>query len=344
MVYLREIIEKSKEILFQNNTIELVAYLYVSSPEKIAETEFNLSQDEKISVKCYKHEDIKPDCISSIINKPPIKGISAFSNIFKFSGLYLGAKDELWEMFLEKYNQSNLKQKYFLYKIEPRLKDRLKKETLPSENCYSGIIEVLLGYDKNIEEINNSIQAIIQSDKIDILDIIILEDVEKFLLKTSYDNKTPEEIIRIILQNFSNSVQKITTERRKGHNAFEIKDEYDVQDILYVIFKSIFVEMKCEDPIPKVGGQSTKIDFIFRKENILVETKMIKEKDMNEFGFIQELKIDFESYHKCQWLKKLFCFVYDPFRKTQDVSNFTDLNGKRMKDEHTFDVEVILVC
>jgi hypothetical protein len=116
-----------------------------------------------------------------------------------------------------------------------------------------------------------------------------------------------------------------------------------VQDVLYVILKSIFPTLRDEDPIPKVGAKSTKIDLILRNEKILIEVKMIKAKDSNETHFIEQLKVDFESYHECQWLDKLFCFVYDPFKKTKDLSNFNDLNGERKKGNHSFDVELIVV-
>ncbi|MBK8279492.1 MAG: hypothetical protein IPK94_04830 [Saprospiraceae bacterium] len=121
-----------------------------------------------------------------------------------------------------------------------------------------------------------------------------------------------------------------------------MEDEYDVQDISYVILKSIFPNLREEDPIPKVGGKSTKIDLILREEKILIEVKMIKAKDSNETHFIEQLKADFESYHECKWLRKLFCFVYDPYKKTRDISNFNDLNGERTKGEHNFNVEVIV--
>ena len=91
-----------------------------------------------------------------------------------------------------------------------------------------------------------------------------------------------------------------------------------------------------------MGATSTKIDLIIREEKILVEVKMIKEKDSDEKKFIQELKIDFESYHECKWLNKLFCFVYDPYKKTKDLSNFFDLNGDRTKSNHNFNVELIV--
>lgn len=160
-----------------------------------------------------------------------------------------------------------------------------------------------------------------------------------------FKTSEPNEFIitRNLLGEFSNSIQKIITNRRKGHVNFEINDEYDVQDLLYLILKATFPNLKDEDPIPKVGGKSTKIDLIIRKENILIEVKMLKKSDRDELKIIEELKIDFESYHECHWLKKLFCFIYDPYKRTRDKSNFNELSGIRKKGIHEYDVEIILV-
>lgn len=155
-----------------------------------------------------------------------------------------------------------------------------------------------------------------------------------------YINNSAYKTIKIILSNFSNAITKITS-RREKHENYKINDEYDVQDILYVILKSIFPTLIEEDPIPRVGSQSTKIDLLLREEKILIEVKMIKEKDTNENKFIKELKEDFESYHACQWLEKLICFIYDPYKKTKDNQNFTMLNGHREKQNHEYEVEII---
>jgi hypothetical protein len=50
-------------------------------------------------------------------------------------------------------------------------------------------------------------------------------------------------------------------------------------------------------PFQKLEQKSTKVDLILREERILIEVKMIKEKDSNETEVIEQLKKDFESYH-----------------------------------------------
>jgi hypothetical protein len=330
--------------LIQYKNIELAAYLYAQSFDELLNHSFELTPDEEIALLGYKKEIVEVDKVVSIISKAPIKGISATSNVFKFAGLYLSATNELSEQLKEKYKQSDLKQKYFLSKIEPTLKSQLSKEV---QDLHSQPLAILIKtvFDVNTvneTELNTALQSITSGNDIDVLLQILLEDIESTLLQIKFVNKNADEVVRDVLNNFSNAIQKIISGRRLNHPDFKIEDEYDVQDISYVILKSIFPNLREEDPIPKVGGKSTKIDLILREEKILIEVKMIKAKDSNETHIIEQLKVDFESYHECKWLRKLFCFVYDPYKKTRDISNFNDLNGERTKGEHNFNVEVIV--
>jgi hypothetical protein len=303
-----------------------------------------LSPEEEVALKGFKGEVVEPQAITSITSKPALKGISASSNIYKLSGLYLAAKRQLSQLLKEKYLQGDLKQKYFLTRIEHDLTTQLIQDI---KNVQPTPISIVINKALGLEDIkendlNSALQEIFKND-FDVETQVLIEDIERVLLTIRYINQTPDELVRVVLTNFSNPIQKIIKGRRSGHQCFEINDEYDVQDILYVMLKSIFPNLRDEDAIPKVGGKSTKIDLILREQNILVEAKMIKAKDQNETHFIEELKVDFESYHQCQWLKKLFCFVYDPQKKTRDLSNFKDLNGIRNKNGHEYSVEVIVV-
>lgn len=344
MVYLREILKHNRTKLIQYKNIELAAYLYVQSFEELPNHSFELSPDEEVSLIGYKKESVEVSKVVSIVSKAPVKGLSAISNVYKFAGLYLSAKSELSQQLKEKYQQSDLKQKYFLTKIEPLLKTQLESEVSSLHNHPIAVL-IRTVYDigsVNENELNTAMQSLTKGTDIDVQLQILLEDIESTLLNIRYVNKSADEMVKDILKNFSNAIQKIIKNRRKDHPNFEIEDEYDVQDILYVILKSVFPNLRDEDAIGKVGAKTTKIDLIIREERILVEVKMIKDKDSNETHFIEQLKVDIESYHECKWLRKLFCFVYDPYKKTRDISNFNDLNGERTKGEHNFNVEVIL--
>lgn len=342
MVYLRTIINENKAKLASANNIEFVAYLGVTNKADIASHTFNLSPQEAVALKGYSGDIVSKDEVLEIFNKKAVKGVDATSNIYKFAGLYLAAKDDLKTKLSEKYNSANLKQKYFLTLIDPSYSIKLLSELTNAIDSTSILLKAILESDTSNPNLDSAIVDFCKAD-LGVEDLLILEGLEKALIKTKYNNQTAEELIRGILNNFGNSVNKIIKGRRQGHPDFEIKDEYDVQDVLYVILKSVFPNLRDEDAIAKVGAKSTKIDLIVREEGLLVEAKMLKQNDSNETKFIEELKIDFESYHECKWLKKLFCFVYDPLKKTRDISNFNDLNGKRVKNGHEFEVEVIVI-
>ena len=110
MVYLREIIKNNKEYISQYNNIETVAYLYASSSfnsTQIENINFELTPEEIVALDGYLNKPDAYEKIISIISKPPIKGIDATSNIFKFSGLYLGAKKQLRDKLIERFQKGS---------------------------------------------------------------------------------------------------------------------------------------------------------------------------------------------------------------------------------------------
>lgn len=343
MVYLNTIIKQGREAIIELNNIECAAYLTLRNKDDLTLITLDLSPQEKVALKGYLGEPVREEEVNNILEKRPIKGFDATTNIYKLAGLYLSSKGLVKSLLFDKFDKANLRQKYFLSLIEPDLIQPLKEEVKASNGTVDAPILKRIFFPELPEPfLEESISCLINED-IGVLEILILEDLQQALLRTKYINLSAEELVRNILNEFGNSIQKIVANRRKGHAFFEINDEYDVQDVLYVILKSVFPDLRDEDPIPKVGAKSTKIDLILRKEKILIEVKMIKKSDSNETQFIEELKVDFESYHLCQWLEKLFCFVYDPYKKTKDISNFRDLNGLRKKTNHQYNIEVIVV-
>lgn len=344
MVYLREIINRNREKLLKLCNLETVAYLFLTDKNQLFLNEYDFSQEEEIAFKGYQGSNVNIDDVISILSKPPIKGISARTNIYKFTGLFLADKQQLHDEMKSKYSQSDLKQKYFISKIDNTFETLLREslDSYKSDPYYYVVKKIITNEPIEEKKLDAAIERLFENIS-DVQSQILIEDLDKELIKIKFNNKDTDEIVKDVFSNFSNAIQKVITGRRKDHPPFIIKDEYDVQDILYVILKSYFPNLRDEDPIPKVGSKSTKIDLILREENILIEVKMIKESDSNETKFIEELKVDFESYHECKWLKKLFCFVYDPYKKTRDISNFTDLEGLRQKGLHTYNVEVFVI-
>lgn len=66
-------------------------------------------------------------------------------------------------------------------------------------------------------------------------------------------------------------------------------------------------------PIPSAIKSVT-----YRSQGIMIEVKMIKEKDKDHKKFIEELKVDIINYSEWKELKHLILFTYDSYKKTTD--------------------------
>lgn len=237
----------------------------------------------------------------------------------------------------------------FATKLQKYFEDKMQNDVRIKINNY-------LAYTKDDEQRRRNFDWIIRQlehfqkltlTKKELKKYINLFKLENFINKLKLRHETTKiesyENIQLAintLENFGNAVKKITQNRRSDRAAFAINDEYDVQDLLYVVLKSIFPKLICEDAIPIYGSQSSKIDLMLREEGILLEVKILKNKS-DENKVIKQLKVDFESYHVCQWLKTLICFIYDPNNLVKDKQHFMALEGKRTKNEHNFDVKVV---
>lgn len=188
--------------------------------------------------------------------------------------------------------------------------------------------------------------------------MIILNELLNFYSKqavqiTTYVGFTARDLIIRILENFENAVKKIIdpTQRYGGKTAnpkkvpktvLKIDDEYDVQDILYVVLKSVFSTIKYEDPIIKRGGSSKRLDFIYHEGGIIIEVKQINQSEKNDTKFTTQIKDDLQSYSVLDYLKDIIFFIYAP-NAIEDVNNFYELEKPQTIGDVSFNVKMILV-
>jgi REase_DpnII-MboI len=52
-----------------------------------------------------------------------------------------------------------------------------------------------------------------------------------------------------------------------------MKDEYDVQDSLHALLKLHFDDVRREEWTPSYAGSQSRMDFLLKREKIVVETK-----------------------------------------------------------------------
>lgn len=99
--------------------------------------------------------------------------------------------------------------------------------------------------------------------------------------------------------------------RHAGRATLEVNDEYDVQDLLHAFLKLHFDDIRPEEWTPSYAGSSSRMDFLLKGENIVVETKKTRE-SLSDKKLGEELIIDLARYESHPDCSTLICFVYDP--------------------------------
>lgn len=105
--------------------------------------------------------------------------------------------------------------------------------------------------------------------------------------------------------------------RQRQRTPFDIKDEYDVQDLLHAILKLHFDDVRPEEFTPSYAGSSSRVDFHLPKERIVVEAKMTRS-NLGQRDVADELIIDANRYRTVLGVETLICLVYDPEKRCQN--------------------------
>lgn len=100
-------------------------------------------------------------------------------------------------------------------------------------------------------------------------------------------------------------------DRHAGRPTVEITDEYDVQDLFHAILHVDFDDIRPEEWTPSYAGGSSRMDFLLKSEQIVVELKKTR-KGLGAREVGEQLIIDIERYSAHPECKTLVCFVYDP--------------------------------
>lgn len=338
-----EIIADLRNKIMNLGELETAFYLSCSGKEQLQCMEDFHYDDESIAFAGYASLEIDKEKVEKLLISKPIKGISFRSNIFKL----LGVGKKLKELNLHDaeseniFQSSDYKLRYiiskFLYKDFEKIIKDIKFADLDND-VYANLIGFLL-LDSNINQ--NLLCTFLEQKDLDAIDLVILEDIEKKAMSIKFMNLSSIEVVRKVLNNFSNSIKRITTDRYHNRDGIKIKDEYDVQDILFSLLKGYFLDLQRENPLLKQAGLSSRIDLHIPSEDIMIEVKMIKETDKNHKKYISQLKEDIVNYSSDNNLKHLVFFTYDPFRKTTDENDFKELENI-LKNSRTFEIYSIL--
>lgn len=121
-----------------------------------------------------------------------------------------------------------------------------------------------------------------------------------------------ERLIRT-LNRFPRTARELQ-ERHGSRSTIEIDDEYDVQDLLRALLRLDFDDIRPEEWTPSYAGRSSRMDFLLKREQIVIEVKMTRRGlGAKEVG--DELLVDIGRYRSHPDCRLLVCFVYDPMNK-----------------------------
>lgn len=349
MVYLSlaEEIEKIKSVLINTGGLELSLYQYLHGQGQ-TQTIDDFSFDEyRIAHKGYSRIDVEKEMIELLLTKKQPKGIGYSLNIYCFLGIHLAAYGYRNDIIEKRFDASDIKTKYIINAVFPDFQEALYQILKANEvknDPYYPIINAIYGNGVfSSDEIKAVLQQFLTSNTaFDVIDLTLLEEIHSKNMGVSFCEYSAVDTVLKVLNNFSNSIKRVTCDRYDNRNGIEINDEYDVQDMLFVLLKGFFQDLEREDPVPKLAGKSSRIDLNIRSQGIMIEVKMIKQKDKDHKKFIEELKVDIINYSEWKELKYLILFTYDPCKKTTDDNHFKELEGVNERNGTRFYIYSVL--
>jgi len=99
--------------------------------------------------------------------------------------------------------------------------------------------------------------------------------------------------------------------RYSQRDTISVDDEYDVQDLMHALLRIDFSDIRAEEYTPSYAGSSSRVDFLLKEEQIVIEIKKTR-RGLTSKEVGNQLIIDIDRYRSHPDCKQLICFVYDP--------------------------------
>ncbi len=173
---------------------------------------------------------------------------------------------------------------------------------IPGENSYvDGFrTHVINNYPSHVKSGLGILQSVLED----------VSDLNVVLLKKNAETNGALKSLENLFDRFHLLVREL--KRRHDHrHTLEVKDEYDVQDLVRTLLNLYFLDIRPEEYTSSYAGKSARMDFLLKNEKLVVELKMTREGlGGKEIG--DQLIQDIERYKNHPDCKTLVCFVYDP--------------------------------
>jgi len=117
--------------------------------------------------------------------------------------------------------------------------------------------------------------------------------------------------------------------RHGNRSTLDVADEYDVQDLLHALLRIEYSDVRAEEYTPTYGGSASRVDFLLKREQVMVEVKHTRA-GLADREVGEQLLIDIGKYRSHPDCKALVCFVYDPEHLIRNaVALEDDLSGSK---------------
>ena len=126
--------------------------------------------------------------------------------------------------------------------------------------------------------------------------------------------------------------------RHSGRPTLDVQDEYDVQDLVHSLLLLHFSDVRPEESTPSYAGKASRMDFLLKRESIVVEAKMTRT-GLGAKEVSSQLIEDIERYKVHPDCKALVCFVYDP---AGFIANPRGIESDLSRDGDPFPVRVLI--
>jgi hypothetical protein len=120
----------------------------------------------------------------------------------------------------------------------------------------------------------------------------------------------PLEHLERIISRFHTVARQLRS-RYNDRPTLDVTDEYDVQNLLHALLRLFFDDIRPEEWTPSYAGGASRMDFLLRNEQVVVETKKTRPR-LRAKEVADQLIIDIRRYKEHPHCHTLVCFVYDP--------------------------------
>lgn len=141
------------------------------------------------------------------------------------------------------------------------------------------------------------------------------------------------------LRRLSSALRPVVVKRRQGRRGLDMNDEYDVQDAVEFLLRTLYSDVRSEERGPSSAGASSTMDFLLKEVGVAVEVKVTRQ-GRGEKNVKKELLVDINDYRQHPSVHTLIAVVYDLADTFDNPAGFEEDLSELRED---LEVRVIVV-